>query len=257
MVSGPAAGSPRAAASWACPPHSQSSAFHPRTWAKAVGSSLFRGRRRRRTGDTARQAAAGASGGKPPRSRAISTARRSPPSSSTSPRSSGVGSRPHPAARHLVDGVASHSAAGGDLVGEIVVDEIEPLVELGPLVLAEAGLRREHQGVAPVGETFDVHPEALEQTAGLELAAEHPDRAREGRRLRHDDVGGHGHEVPTRTGHVAHRDDDGLAGLASDAHLPPDGVRSDIRATGAVDPKHDRLYALVSYGGAECRGDGV
>ena len=49
----------------------------------------------------------------------------------------------------------------------------------------------------------------------------------------------------------------GYPRLVGAADLAPDGVRGDIGPTGAVDPEHDRLGALVGDGGAERGSDGV
>ena len=84
-------------------------------------------------------------------------------------------------------------------------------------------------GGGPDGATHGLDTQPLGQPAGPELAAHHPDRTGECRWLRHYDVGCHGDEVASRTGQVTHRHDDRRAGLTSDAHPMPDGVRGDVR----------------------------
>ena len=73
--------------------------------------------------------------------------------------------------------------------------------------------------------------------------------------MRDDLVGCAGDVVPAGTGHVAHRDDHGLAGLLRAIDLAPDRVRRDGRSAGAVDAKHDRLHVVVRDRGPERTGD--
>ena len=99
--------------------------------------------------------------------------------------------------------------------------------------------------------------EPLQQLADHELAAEHADRPGQRRRQGDDHVGRAGDVVAAGRGHVAHRHDHRLAGLADPAHLAPDHLRRDRRAAGRVDPQHDGARPVVLAGGPQLGADRV
>ena len=79
----------------------------------------------------------------------------------------------------------------------------------------------------------------------VDLATDDADRAGDGTGFGEHDVGGGGHVVAARRGHVAHRDHHGFfLGHAGDRS--PQQVGRHAIAAGAVEPQHDSLDAIVA-----------
>jgi hypothetical protein len=101
-----------------------------------------------------------------------------------------------------------------------------------------------------------VHARAAEPLAGHELAAEHPDRARECAVAGHDQVRG-GREVEaTRRRHVRERRHHGLL-PAELVDRSPDHVGRERAAARAVDVEHHGAHPIVLREPLEDRGHGV
>ncbi len=141
-----------------------------------------------------------------------------------------VATGPDPAAGQLVHPFAAEVAALGDAVDEVVVDGVEQPVEARQLALVERPAGGEHPRMRAAGDSAGGQARPLEQLAEHCLAAQHADRAGEGRGLGDDDVGRAGDVVAAGAGQRAHRHDDRLAGVPGQAHLAPDGVRGNRRA---------------------------
>ena len=140
----------------------------------------------------------------------------------------GVSSRPHPAASERVETIGWESTPFGDLRREVVVDAVQPGVEMVPIGVTERSQRREHQGMTSLGDVVVADAETLDQPPDHLLAGEHADRAGQRCRLGDDLVGAHRHEVATRGGDVSHRHDNRFAGLTGESDLAPDRIRGDV-----------------------------
>ena len=101
-----------------------------------------------------------------------------------------------------------------------------------------------HAGIAADRYALDIDAERGQQLLRHRPDAEHADRRGDGRRLGHDDVAAHGGEIATRGRHVAHRDNDGLAGGACPADRVGDGIGGGVGAAGRVDAQHDGAHVL-------------